>query len=828
MWSMAKQSIRHRRGSFAGVALALLLASALLTALGVLVESGLRGGVAPSRLAGADVVVSAHQAVPSPGDVAAPLAERVTLPAGAVATVAALPGVARAVGDVTVPLTTRDGQALQGHAWATSTLAPWTLVEGSAPANAHEVVLESGQGHSVGDTVALANGDVFGDYTISGLVELKGVAAGSSRKNDVVFLADERAVELTPHEGTVEAIGIVVADGASVAVVTASVREALPGASVVSGRSRGDVETLDGVSARSNLTMMGSSFAGFTTLVVVFVVASTVALSVAQRRREFALVRAVGARPRQILGMVVREVALVAAVAGVAGVVPGYLLAKLMGDKLASTGVVPPGFSMVYGPLAAVVAVALCLSAAIIAALVAARKPAMTEPIDALRESHTERPEVGRGRGLTGLGMIGLGLVASGVPAVVKGVAGLASVGGAVILILVGVGLAGPLVVTATLRIVGPLLRRGADASSVLADASMRHFSRRVASAVVPLALAVAFSGVQLLVTATSATEAARQSKDGMIADLLVAAPSGGLAQARVEQMTQVPGVVHVNPVVRSTGLVPMSMAGDVSWEPASLQGIDPQAVAATLDLSVVDGSLERLAGIDTVAVSEDTARAAGTAVGKTFAYRLGDGTPAEATVVATYKRGLGFGDVTLAQDVLRAHTTSGLADYVLVDTSTGDAQSVASELTAKGFVTLDRDAIAAAGHSDRAFQAGINLVAVAVILGYVALSVVNSLVMATSARRGEFELLKLTGASRRQVLRMTGIESIITSGLALAVGVAAAVAPLMGVAIGISGRPVPTFLPMAALVIGGLTVAVGVGSTRVATLAALRTAARQ
>ena len=701
------------------------------------------------------------------------------------------------------------------------------LVKGSAPARADEVVVQGDLGVQVGDTVSLASGDVFRNYTVSGLAELKDPSAASPEAQGVVFLADEAAAALAPHEGRINAIGIFLDQGSRVGAVAAALREALPGLNVVSGRGRGDVETLAGVSARSNLTAMGASFAGFTTLIVVFVVASSVALSVAQRRREFALVRAVGARPRQILAIVVCETVIVGGIAGAAGVAPGYLLARALGGQLATVGIVPPGFAMVYGPLAGALAITLCLAAAIGAALVAARKPARTEPVDALRESHTEKPTVGRGRGLTGLAMIGIGVAASALPAVIHGVAGLASVGGAVIFTLVGVGLAGPIIVTGTLRVVGPLLTRRGRASSVLAEASMRHFSRRVASAVVPLALAVAFSGVQLLVSATSATEAARQSGDGLIADLLVAAPSGGLGQQRVEEIAAVPGVLSANPVLRSVGLVPMSMGGDVSWKPAALQGLDPGAAQGTLDLGVVDGSLKDLKGLDTVAVSEEAARSEGTSVGGLFTYRLGDGTPVDATVVATYKRGLGFGDIAIDQDALRAHTTSGLVDYVLVHTRDGASGTVAAALDAQGFVTLDRSAIDAAGKSDRTFQARINLVAVAIILGYVALSVVNSLVMATSSRRAEFRMLLRTGATRRQVLRMTGIEAVFISVLALVVGVAALAPSLVGAALAISGQPMPTILPVPAAVIAGIVVAVGLGSTGIATRASMRAIGR-
>lgn len=83
--------LRHHRGSFVGVAVAVFVASALVTGLGVLVESGMRGGLAPERYAAVDVVVGAPQQVDVPEDLPVPLRERVPLPADAVRDIAALP-----------------------------------------------------------------------------------------------------------------------------------------------------------------------------------------------------------------------------------------------------------------------------------------------------------------------------------------------------------------------------------------------------------------------------------------------------------------------------------------------------------------------------------------------------------------------------------------------------------------------------------------------------------------------------------------------------------------------------------------------------------------
>src|SRR5919198_3755837 len=119
MLDHAKATIRHRKGPFVGMFVAVLCAAALVTALGVLFESGLRAGVPPQRYAGAPVVVGAQQSIPVEEDLDQPYSERVPVPADLVDRVAAVPGVAKAIGDVTVQVTI-GGQPVSGHAWSSA------------------------------------------------------------------------------------------------------------------------------------------------------------------------------------------------------------------------------------------------------------------------------------------------------------------------------------------------------------------------------------------------------------------------------------------------------------------------------------------------------------------------------------------------------------------------------------------------------------------------------------------------------------------------------------------------------------------------------------
>lgn len=824
MWTLALSSIRAHRGRFVGVFVAVFFAALLTTGLGTLLESGLRGGVQPDRYRGADVVVGAAQSLPVPGDVAEPFSERALLPEATQARVAAVPAVERAIADTTVALTTPDNRSVEAHAWSSAQLTPYTLTAGHQPQGDSEVVLDSSFGLRPGAAVTLASGGTPTDYAVAGTVTAAAVPGADSDRPGTVFVSADRMAALWPHPGRVAAVGVIASPGSDVDRLVTDLTAAVPGTSLYAGDRRGDVESLASSGARSELTALSASFSGVALLIALFVLASTLSLSMAQRSREFALLRAVGTTPGQILRMVGQEILVVAGAAALAGVLPGLWLATALSGAFGRAGVIPTDFRLAFSPLPALAAVVLSVATALAAAAVAARRPARSAPVDDLREAATEPPKLSRGRLLTGAVLAGLGLASSMTPLFVPGLAGAAGAGAAALLLIIAAGLAGPWLVERALGLIGSLLRRGSSASLVLADASARGFPRRMSSAVVPLALGISFAAVQVFVPTTVAAEASRQSLAGVTADYVVSHPASGISPQLADTVAALPGVRAANPVSRSTVLVSRPVVdGDVMVERFAVQGVDPETLPETLDLGVAEGSLAQLSGLDTVALSADAATAMGVEVGESFTFTLGDGAPSTATVVATYRRGLGFGDLTLAEDALRAHTTSTFHQQLLVTAEPGQQGAVAEQIRQLGLDAVDPGSLGAAGADQRDSDAWVSLLALAVLLGYMALSIVNTLVMGTIGRRREFALLRLLGASTRQVQRMTFVESLLVGLIAIAVGTAVALPPLVGIALGVSGIPLPTVPPLIYLGIVLTSVALGVISIAVPTRLALR-----
>jgi putative ABC transport system permease protein len=833
VWDIALATIRQRTAGFVAVFVAVLCGSALVTALGVLLESGLRAGVPPQRYAAAAVVVGGAQTLPLAEDVDPYFGERVPLAAEGVGTIAAVSGVERAVGDVSVPveLVAVRGSAV-GHGWSSAVLTPFSLREGSAPGRAEEVVLDAELarrvGVRVGEGVDLAVGASPAKYIVSGIVALPG--GDRLGRQSVLFFSDSQARLLSGRPDQVDAIGVLARPGADPDALAERIRSALPGTELrtYTGGDRGDVEFLDVGEARARLVVLSLGFAATAIMIVLLVVASTLGLSVQQRRREFALLRAVAASRRQIHRLVGAEVLLVAGSAAILGAGPGVAVAYLLRSAFAAGGVLPADFGLALSPLPAVAAVLLCVGSAWVAGWVAARRPARISPVEALGEAAVEPAALHRFRVLAGWVAAVLGLVASGLPTLVPGEAAVAGAASSALLLVVAAALLGPRLLAGAVRLIGGPLRRIAPVGGFLAAANTLASSRRLAAAVTPLVLAITITSVQLFTQTTVSAAAAEQAREGVVAEFVVASAGSGLGPRVIDAVRGVDGVKVAAPVARSRVLVPHLQAGKPKVASYAAQGVDPDQLARVLDLQLRSGSLDRLGG-ETVALSQLAAETLGVQVGSRIDLRLGDGAKARPTVVATYGRGLGFGDVTLPHDLLAAHTTLRSDQAILVRAdATADRTALASALRGlaanhPGLVVLDRDGLAAAGQAQRRAQSWPGLIALVVLLAYLAIAVVNTLVMATAARGREFALLRLVGTGRTQVVRMMRIEALLVVGLATGIGTLAAIPPLVGISLGLTESPIPAVSAPACGAIIGATAALGLLAMGVPTRVALR-----
>ncbi|NEB09740.1 ABC transporter permease, partial [Streptomyces coelicoflavus] len=323
--------MRFKPASFVGTFVALMMSALVVAACGVLLETSIRASVPAERYANAPVVAAADQSarvvadtVDGPEETAYPLPDTARVDAGLAAKAAQVPGAATAVPDFTFPV--RGGGApagaLTGHGWGSHAFTGTELTRGTAP-HAGEVVLGADAARTaeagVGDTVVLETADGRAGFRVSGLAE---AGAGDLAKEGVegvggaatAWFADAEAPVLAGHPGKADAIAVMAEDGVGTDALADAVGKALTGtgARTLTGDDRGEVEDHGLAYGKETLFAVGGSFGGIATLVAVFTAAGTVALSVGQRTREFALLRAVGATPRQVRRAVAAEALLVA------------------------------------------------------------------------------------------------------------------------------------------------------------------------------------------------------------------------------------------------------------------------------------------------------------------------------------------------------------------------------------------------------------------------------------------------------------------------------------------------------------------------------------
>ncbi|MET9545287.1 FtsX-like permease family protein [Streptomyces sp. NPDC006627] len=811
---LARAAVRFKPAAFAGTFVALMMASLIVTACGILLETGLRASVPPVRYANAPVVAAADQEahfVTGSGEdrteESIPLPDRARLDDALVTKAAAVPGARTAVADVTFPVRSGD-RTVTAHGWGSTAFTGEKLTEGRAPRSG-EVALAT-PGSRVGDRVTLTTADGPRAFRVSGTVE-------AGRAAPTAWFADAEALRLSGHPGRVDAIAVLPEPGVSAGTLTSRVAQALGGkAEVHTGDDRGAVEDSGLAYAKEMLTGLGGSFGGIAALVAVFTAAGTVALSVGQRAREYALLRAIGTTPRQIRRTIATESLLVAPLAGAAGLLPGIVLARWWFGQLKGKGAIPEAVGLTVSGIPFAAAVGTAVITALLAGYLAARRPSRVKPGQALAEASVERLRPGKIRTPIGVAALGGGVAFAGIASQTTGEDAANAALGVVMLFMLAVALLGPLVARGCAALFGLPLRK-AGAPGALAAANSRTNARRLASAITPIVLAMAFSSVLVFLHTSTDKATADQQRAGITADHIVSSDAG-LAPGAVTKAARADGVTSAVGLLKTSVVVPQYSVGDRLLASASAQAVTGSAadLAEVQDLGVETGALKL--GKGDIAVDSALADSARVKVGDRLDILLPDGTKASPKVVATYGRGLGLSQVTLPAAALKHHVTSALAQEIW--TKGGSAEALS------GLGTLhDRDGYTTARSVDRELNAWANTTMAAVLGGFAAVAAVNTLVMTVLDRRRELGTLRLIGSTRRQVMRMIRWEALIVAVAGIAIGSAIALATLVPMMNGLTGEA-PHIPPLVYGSFVGVVLVLGLAAATIPARAALKSTA--
>ncbi|MFI5805233.1 FtsX-like permease family protein [Streptomyces sp. NPDC051561] len=765
--SFALAAVRERRTAFAGSLVALSLGVAILCASVLILLSG--GSGVPDRYAGSPVLVQAPKAASAEGAFVDRPPWSPERTRELTRTLGALPGVRQAVPDraFAAQAVREDGRPLdeqqagerRGHAWAGAALAPYALTSGRGPRGPQEVVVPSELGRKPGERISLLTARGTQPHTVSGTVEGRGY-----------YLTDTRAAALS---GGVRVIGLLLDAGADPATVAAAASKTVGTAgAVLTGDARDALAPVQDEKTRWIGAQVLAAMAALSGFVTVFVVSSTFAFGVTQRRRELGLLRTLGATPKQLRRMLYAEALCVGAVGAAAGAVLGALLAPALGTLLVDTGFQPEGFEVRQALWVPPAAWAAGLGVALAGVWSAARRAARIAPLEALREAAVDDRPLSRGRLLTGLGLTALGCGAAVASASAEPTDMITLALGTAVGLITGVTLLTPALLPPLVRLVTlPLVRYGGP-TALLVREGVRTAVRRTASTVAPV---LATLGFVVLITGNTQTSAQSYRTEEAVSIRAEAAvvPDGtpGLSDAiaaRIEGAALLPTTLH-------------TAAG-----PLTASGVDPAAfTAAHPRLTLVSGSLAALDAPGTIAVTESVRRALPS--GFTFE----DGRTERLRVVAVLADRSAPYQALLSRATVRAHDPSALTEAVY---RTGPATLPPGTREMAVALYAGR----ADAEEDRLVEI-FTLLLVAMSAGYTGIAIANTLLMATTDRLGDFRVLRLSGAAPRQVLGAVAGETVLVVALGTLLGGLVALPSLLGIRAGLSGTlgiPVELVIP--------------------------------
>ncbi|HUB71462.1 MAG TPA: FtsX-like permease family protein [Acidimicrobiales bacterium] len=747
-------------------------------------------------------------------------AVRNPVPESLVATLKRVPGVEAADGSVSEfyaqflspsgqPISTASEPTI-GENWiADPRISDLRLVQGSAPASNGQVVMDAGTAQKyhfrVGQSVrVLFEGGTVAPFTISGIAEY-GTAnnlAGITFAAFTLPVAQEAAGE----PGKFDHIDVEADPGANKATVQAAIAHVLPpGIEVVTGKTVANETTNSINDALSSFSTFLLIFALIALFVGAFTIFNTFSITVGQRTRELALLRAIGASRRQVFRSVIAEAALTGAISSLIGTGLGVLAAIGLEALMSGLGYTLPSGPLVFEARTVIVALAVGIGVTVVSAVSPARRAVRVAPVAAITER--EEPEKVSHRRWFGLFFAsrigGIALIAAGLA---LGSALLVGVGAAAF--FVGLAMLLPSIARPLSSVIGrPLAGILGEPGKLGRANSMRNPARtaQTASALmvgVALVSAMAVFGSSISTTATASVDQAVR------ADLIVTGKSNGngtFSRALAAQLSHLPGV--------TASLTYYSGQFEVDHSLEQLGGVSTQGLSETVDVRMVAGSISALAAGELL-VDKSTAKSDHLSVGSSLPVKFALTGTERVRVGGIFRSNAVIGKYLAGEAFFVSHFSDPVPGGVLLKTD-GSAAATSKVQAEVGRVLAAYPTVEVQTRAqyEKAQVSSVNqlltlvyaLLALAVLIALI--GVVNTLMLSVFERTREIGLLRAVGMKRRQVRTMVRSESVILAVFGAVVGIVVGTA--MGVALvaslGLSNIGVPTgelvvFLVLSAL----------------------------
>jgi putative ABC transport system permease protein len=745
---------------------------------------------------------------------------------------------------VSVSVAGADGDAVvarsgppAGRNWGSVDVEEARLLEGDAPQAVGEVALDdalaSAAGVRPGDDVRIAATGPAETYRVVGTVEWTG--RDDVTTTPTVWFDDAHAGALRgAPAGSVDAIALRFAARADHSALLAEVRRVAGDHDVLVGRRLAELEDPAWAETRRWLPVIGASFLGIAILAVTVVTANVLGVALQRRQREVALLRTIGATPRQARRLVGQEAVVVAVAAGLVAAPLAHLLADRLIRGLTDVGALPTSLPVPVTPWSALVGIALVATMARVGAAVAARGPTKGAPAVAAFDAAGASALPGRARTATGIGFAALGSAGVVVPPFVVGpLFAAASAATASLFLIAAAGMLAPWVVFG-------VARAGARRSSTrpgsvrfLAFSSLRSRTAQAGAICTTVIVAGAFAAVGIGAQFQQAATAEHQLVDGTRSDHLVVGDAGALPKSVVDDLGAQPAIASVSgvatrPVRHVFQEFGFGGAEAATQETVRALWVDPATVGDAIDLGISGGDIRSLTS-DGVVVGREHATMAGLTIGDTTTVTLADGTTHELQVIALHDNELAFGELVVSQDLTDDPAARSFVDAVHLTA----AQGVSAEDVSAAITTLrgrypglqmrtEEDALrdVRTRHQPELWA---NVLLLSTLCGLAYLAVLNTLVTGALDRSREFALLRVAGAHVRQMVRQARFEAAMLGSVTLAISTAIAGTTLVALQMAFTGSVVPQVPAGMLVALFGLPLVALMSATEVATRVALR-----
>ncbi|WP_406837576.1 ABC transporter permease [Streptomyces sp. AHU1] len=685
---------------------------------------------------------------------------------------AGVPGAASAIGVVNgfTAIADKDGkligggfQSQGGNYWGDKD-PRYPLTTGRAPHGAGEIAIDTETarraGYKVGDTVRMSvDGPVLEPVVVGVFRTDDGnVAAGGS-----LALFDTATAQRLFHSvGSYDEIDVKAAPGTSQSALREALDAVVPKdtASTVTGQKLADDQAEQISAAMSGMKTGLLVFAGIALFVGTFIIANTFTMLVAQRTKELALLRAVGASRRQVTRSVLIEAFVVGAVAAVGGLAAGIGIGAAMRSLMGTLGATVPDGPLVVSPGTVGTALLVGVLVTMLAAWLPGRRAAKIPPVAAMSSVHAKATT----KSLVLRNTIGALFAAAGVAVVLyattmDGSDGQAPMGLGAVLLILGVFVLTPLLSRPLIAAAAPVLRVFGISGKLARQNSVRNPRRTAATA------SALMIGLTLITGMTVMAGSLQKSIDKMAtsairADYLVSMANGNSLSPDVEKkLAAVDGVTGISPL--------RNAPSRIDRQTEFLTGVNGSAIGELTDLPVTDGSFE--VGGTRVVVDSDTAKSHGWKAGSGFRVSYEDGAKQNLTVAGVYEANEVMRGIMLDTATLAPHQRDASDMQVMVKTAGGASDATKDRLEkALG----DNPAVKVQDKQDfsdsiaQMFTLMLNmlygLLGMAVIVAV--LGVINTLAMSVFERSQEIGMLRAIGLDRKGIKRMVRLESLVIS----------------------------------------------------------------